>query len=124
MAKNYVQEGDVIPYSNAGAAIVSGAVVKIGANGDALLGIALTDIATNEIGSVALEGVFTVPKVSAAVITQGEYILWDASAAAFDDNLAVAAAGDVADAAIAFESAGNGVTTIKAKLIGKPGVLS
>jgi predicted RecA/RadA family phage recombinase len=73
---------------------------------------------------VALEGVFTVPRVSGAVIAVGEYVIWDSSAAAFDDNAATPATGDVSDGAIAFESAGNGTTTIKVKLIGKPGVLA
>lgn len=124
MAKNYQQEGDIIPWTNGGTAVASDDVVVIGSNGDALIGIALGDIANGETGSVGLCGVFTVPKVSAAVIAQGEYVIWDASAGAFDDNAAIAAAGDVSDGAIAFETAGAGVTTIAVKLIGKPGVLA
>lgn len=124
MATNYIQEGDVIDWTNGGSAKSSGDVVVIGSNGDALIGIALIDIAGSATGSVALEGVFEVPKVSAAVIAKGEYVMWDTSAGAFDDNAAVAATGDVSDGAIAWEAAGNGVTTIKIKLIGKPGVLA
>lgn len=124
MATNYVQDGDIIQWTNAGTAVLSGDPVVIGSNGDALIGIALVDIANGATGSVALEGVFSVPKVSGAVIAQGEYVIWDASAAAFDDNAAAPAAGDVSDGAIAWEAAGNGVTTIKVKLIGKPGVLA
>lgn len=124
MATNYVEEGNVIQWTNGGTAKSSGDVVVIGSNGDALIGIALVDIANGATGSVKLDGVFTVPKVSAAVIAQGEYVIWDASAAAFDDNAATPAAGDVSDGAIAWESAGNTVTSIKVKLIGKPGVLA
>lgn len=124
MASNYVQDGDIIDWANGGAAVNSGDPVVIGSNSDALIGIALVDIANGATGSVALEGVWEVPKVSAAVIATGEYVMWDASAAAFDDNAATPAAGDVSDGAIAWESAGAGVTTIKIKLIGKPGVLA
>ena len=49
-------------------------------------------------------------------------LTWDASAAAFDDNLATPASGDITvGAAVAFEAAGNGVTSIKVKFTGVPG---
>jgi len=123
MATNYVQEGNTIQYT-AGADISSGDVVVIGSNGDAIIGVALVDIANGSTGSVAIEGVFTVAKVSAAVIAQGEYVVWDASASAFDDNAATPASGDVVDGAIAWEAAGNGVTSIAIKLTGRPGTLT
>lgn len=117
MATNFKQEGDVIQYT-AGANITSGQVVAIGN----VLGIALVAIANGASGQVALEGVFTVPKVSGAVIAQGESLTWDASAAAFDDNLATPATGDITGAAChAFEAAGNGVTTLAVKFTGVPG---
>ena len=46
------------------------------------------------------------------------WLIWDTSAGAFDDSAATPATGDIVGAAIAFEAAGNGVTTIKAKLNG------
>jgi predicted RecA/RadA family phage recombinase len=111
MAKTYVQPGDAITWTNGtGSAVVSGQVVKVGQT----LGVALVDIANGASGEVAVEGVFTVPKVSGAVISQGEMIMWDVSAGAFDDNAATPATGDVTNAAMAFEAAGNGVTSIKA----------
>lgn len=117
MATNYQQEGDVIQYT-AGANKTSGQVVAIGNT----LGVCLTDIANAATGPVAIEGVFVVPKVSGAVIAQGETLTWDASAAAFDDNLATPAAGDITGAAaIAFEAAGNGVTSLAVKFTGTPG---
>lgn len=125
MAKNFIQCGDVINWTNGGTAVVSGQVVVIGSNGDALIGIALVDIAGSATGSVQIDdGVFDAPKVSGAVIAQGEYVMWDASAGAFDDNQATPASGDVSDAVVAVESAGNGATTVKVKLLGKPGVLA
>jgi predicted RecA/RadA family phage recombinase len=117
MSTNYKQEGEVIQYT-AGANITSGQVVAIGN----VLGVAKVAIANGASGSVALEGVFTVPKVAGAVIALGETLTWDSSVAAFDDNLAVAAAGDITGAAcFAFEAAGNGVTSLAVKFTGTPG---
>jgi len=122
MATNYVQEGDVINYSNSGSAISSGDVVAMGN----ILGVALVDIAaTTGSGAVGIRGVFTVPKVSAAVIAQGESLTWDVSAGAFDDNAATPATGDITvGAAVAAESAGNGVTTIDVLFTGVPGTVT
>lgn len=113
MATNYVQEGKTITYANAGAAIASGDVVVMGN----IIGVALVDIAaTTGTGAVAIEGVFEVPKVTAAVIAQGESVIYDVSAAKFDDNLATPATGDVSGCCVAVESKGASDTTIKVKL--------
>jgi len=119
MAKTYVQPGEVIDWTNGtGAAKASGAVIAIGQ----ILGVALVDIANGATGAVQITGVFTVPKVSAAVIAQGESLVWDVSAGAFDDNAATPAAGDISGPpAVAFEAAGNGVTSMKVKFTGAPG---
>ena len=120
MADNYVQPGEVINHT-AGADITSGSVVAIGA----IIGVALTDIANGSAGAVQITGVFEVPKVSGAVIAQGESLTWDVSAAAFDDNAATPATGDITGAAaVAFEAAGDGVTTIKVRLTGVPGTVA
>lgn len=114
MATNYVNEGDVITYSNSGSAISAGAVVIVGEQ----IGVALVDIAaTSGTGSVALGGVFDLPKVDAAVITQGQSVIWDSSAGKFDDNAAIPAAGDVSKCAVAMESKGATTSeTIKVKI--------
>jgi predicted RecA/RadA family phage recombinase len=113
MANNYVNSGETINYVNSsGSAILSGAVVIVGN----LIGIALVDIANGESGVVALDGVFTVPKVSAAVIGQGESVIFDLSALAFDDNAATPATGDVSGCCIAVDGAGAGVLTLDIKL--------
>lgn len=120
MATNEVQEGKVIPYT-AGSNITAGSVVQIGQ----LLGVAVTDIAAGSTGAVSLIGVHTVPKVSAAVIAAGESLTWDVSAGAFDDNAATAETGDLTgECAVAFESAGNGVTTLAVRFTGAPGELA
>jgi predicted RecA/RadA family phage recombinase len=115
MAKNYESDGKVIQWTNdTAAAVASGQLVKVGIS---MLGIALVAIAIGETGSVAVEGVFTdVPKVSAAVFVQGEKLLWDVSAAAFDDSAATPATGDVMGGAIAWEDGADGDTTCTVKL--------
>lgn len=103
MATNYVQDGDVIEYANSGAAISSGDVVVVGNQ----IGVALVDIAaTTGTGSVAMAGVFDLPKVNAAVISQGENVMWDSSAGSFDDGSATPASGDVSNCCVAWESLG------------------
>lgn len=120
MATNYQQVGEVVQYT-AGANIISGQVVKIGN----MLGVALQDIANGETGPVMVKGVFVVPKVTAAVIAQGESLTWDVSAAKFDDNLATPASGDVTGAAaFAFEAAGNNITELAVCFTGVPGTVT
>ncbi|MCO1337173.1 DUF2190 family protein, partial [Microbulbifer sp. OS29] len=88
MATNFVQGGRMLDYTNnSSAAIASGQVVPVGA----VLGVAMDDIAVGETGVLAIDGVFTVPKVSAAVINQGEPLTWVVASSAFDDNAATAA---------------------------------
>ena len=115
--KNYLQPGRTMSFT-AAAAFASGAVVAIGN----VLGVAAGDVAQGAQGELALDGVFTVPKVTGAVIAKGESVTWDASAGAFDDNLATPAAGDITGAAaFAFEAAGNGATTVAIRFTGVPG---
>jgi len=120
MATNYDSEGKVVQYT-AGADISSGDVVVMGN----IIGVALTDIANGATGSVAIEGVFTVPKVSAAVIAVGESLTYDVSASAFDDSAATPATGDITGApAVAMEAGINTQTTLKVKLTGVPGTVN
>jgi predicted RecA/RadA family phage recombinase len=118
MAKNFVTDGKVIPWTNtSGADVVSGQVVKVGSN----LGVCLVNIVSGAVGSVALEGVFSgVPKVSAAVFAQGEKLVFDVSAngalGAFDDSAATPATGDITGAAIAWVAGANTETTCTIKL--------
>ena len=124
MSSNYKQEGDVIQYT-AAADIPAGKVIKIGN----ILGVALVAIPNGSTGAVATKGVFTVPKVTTAVIAQGDALLWDVSAlsgaGAFDAKSAPPAAGDIGGAAAyAFAAAGNGATTLQVKFTGVPGTLT
>ena len=118
---NFQQRGEVIRIPAAAAAIASGQVVRIGN----LLTVANHSAAIGEPVECNVKGVYALPKVSGAVIAQGETLVWDASAAAFDDNLATPAAGDLGGAsAVAFEAAGAGVTSIAVLLTGTPGTLT
>jgi predicted RecA/RadA family phage recombinase len=114
MAINYVREGKTLTYSNTGSAIAAGSLIVIGHT----LGVALVDIAaTSGVGEVAIEGVFTLPKVTTAVITAGMMLLCDVSDSnKFDVATASPAAGDITYGATAMEAAGNGTTTVAVKL--------
>lgn len=120
MATTYSQPGKTMSIT-AAATLTSGQVVRVGNT----LCVTSAAITNGAVGVVHRTGVFTVPKVSAAVIAQGESLTWDASAAAFDDNLATPASGDVTvGAAVAFEAAGNGVTSMKVYFTGVPGTVT
>ena len=59
--KNYVQSGDFIEFT-AGATITSGQLVQVGS----IHGVSITDVANGAKGTLALQGVFTLPKLTAA----------------------------------------------------------
>lgn len=114
MATNFIQDGDVIQWTNGtAAAVVSGQLITIGN----LLAVALVDIPIGATGSAAIDGVFSnIPKVPAAVFAQGEKLIWDVSAGQFDDSSAAPAAGDVTGGAIAWVAGANDETTCTIKL--------
>lgn len=115
MAQNKVQDLAILPWTNvSGSTVTSGSVVRIGHT----IGIALVTIANGETGSVDCTpgSVWTVPKVSGAVFVAGEKLLWDASAAAFDDSAATPATGDLMGAVFAFAPGANGETTCQVVL--------
>lgn len=108
MATNFIEEGEVKDWTNdTGVAVVSGQVVKM----TNMLGIAVVDIAIAGVGAVRVQGVYLVPKVTNAVFTVGEKLLWDVSAGKFDDSLATPATGDVMGAAVAWIAGANAETT-------------
>ena len=74
--KNMVSDGEKMPWLNStGSAVVSGQLVCLGG----IAGVASTDIANGETGTLALEGAFTVPKDSSLVITQGDALYYNGS---------------------------------------------
>lgn len=111
--KNFVQQGETLSYANSsGSTIAAGSAVVVGNQ----IGVAKADIADGESGPLAMDGVFELPKVTAAVIAQGEDVAWDVSTGKFDDNQITPAAGDITGACTAWEAAGNGATTVKVKI--------
>lgn len=112
---NYLQNGDYIKFT-AGAAITSGMIVKVGS----LFGVAVADVANGEEGTLAMKGVFELPKTAGAgtAIAVGTEAYFDTSAAATG-----AVSGDDESAAnplcgYAIEAAADGDTTAKIKLLG------
>lgn len=121
MAKNHVQPGKVLDYVNTtGELVNSGSVVVVGA----LLGVALVDVLPGDIGSVAIDGVFAVPKVAGTAIGQGVAVIFKATAQAFTAGGALAA-GDVSGAAaVAFIAAAAADTVVAVKFTGCPGTVT
>lgn len=74
-----IHKGDSIDYTP-GSAVSAGDVVVLLTG--SLLGVAVKDIAANELGALAIEGVFTFPKavLSTSAIPVGTKLYWDASA--------------------------------------------
>ena len=112
MSANKTGAGNSVQYSNTGTAISSGDVVIVGD----LVGIAETDIAaTTGVGTVAIEGVYTVACDSADVIKVGQSLVWDASADKFVDTN-TPATGDNTGGVVAMTAAGTGVVFLDVKL--------
>lgn len=101
MAKNYIQEGKTVTWTNGtGSAVAAGDLVVIGVR----VGVAKVDIAAGASGAVAMEGVFEVPKEAALAVSQGDLLYCDVTSGELDktataQTLAGYAAEDAAGAA-------------------------
>ncbi len=74
MAKNHVQQGKKMPWTNGtGSDVVSGEVVALAG----MIGVAMGAIADGESGTLAICEVFTLAKEAPLVITQGDDVYWD-----------------------------------------------
>ena len=107
--KNYIQEGEILPYT-AGADIKSGDLVEVGK----LHGVAVTDIANGDTGSIALEGIYTLPKLTAAAgdaCTAGNPVYFSAGSVSGTD-----ASGNRLMVGHAVEAANQAATTAKVRL--------
>lgn len=108
MAKNRVKQGKRITF-DPGATVVSGQAVRVGQ----LLVICMTDGVSGTEIEGAIEEVYNIPKLDAAVIAQGDTVDWDSSAGGgtgeIDDQGMTPASGDLSDCGIAME--GKGATT-------------
>ncbi len=90
---------------------LAGAATLIGAVGNGMIGVALNDVSASTEGVFALDGVFTLPKLSTDVVTQGALLYWDNT----NLRLTLTSAGNTI-AGRAFAAAGNGVTTVAIKI--------
>jgi predicted RecA/RadA family phage recombinase len=105
---NFVQAGEIMEYNNSGSAIESGDVVVIGNR----VGIAIVDIAaTSGVGSVLMEGVFSLSKDPDEAFSQGDDLFYDSS----DDTFTKTATGNKY-AGYAFEASASDATSCKVKL--------
>lgn len=107
--KNAFQDGRVLDVLLAAVA-TSGGVVSQGR----LFGIAVTNGAIGDTIAVHVEGVFTLPKLSTAVIAAGDPVTWDISAG--EVIVAAAATGDIENFGYAVAAAGNGTTEVLVRL--------
>lgn len=96
--KNFQQHGDTIEFV-AGAAITAGDPVEL----TDLLAVAVDDVANGDTGVGYTKGVFTLPKVSADVVTQGQQLYIAAGELTTSDGT-----GANMPAGKAWEAAGNG----------------
>lgn len=111
MATNFVQDGDILLYSNTGSAIASGDVVPMSSR----CGIALSDIAaTSGTGACSLCGVYSVPKATGQTWTAGQAIFWDSGA-----GKATTTATANTPMGFAFADATSGATSGNVELSGK-----
>jgi len=117
MAKNYVGPGKQIAFV-AAANLTSGSLVAIGN----LLGVVLHDVASGATGTAAIEDEWIVPKLGTAVITAGLPLAFSVANGYVFLN-GSAATGDLTNACVAVEAAGNGVATVRVRLgLGLPAI--
>ena len=119
--QNFIQNGQTMTYTNGDSATIeSGGVVLVGN----LIGIAKGKIIANATGVLSMEGVFELPKASAAVIAQGALVQWDKSAGKFVENSAADGKGDVTGACVAWEAAKSGDAVVRVKINTAAGVVA
>jgi predicted RecA/RadA family phage recombinase len=110
MAQNFIQCGDTLEYANSsGSTITAGSVVVIGS----LAGVALNDIPDGESGTVMVEGVFKLTKVTGTAFSQGDELFWDSGNTRLNKTATDKPIGT------AHEAAGSSDTTAMVKLYGR-----
>lgn len=104
--KTGIVEGLTIEHAPA-AARASDAATLIGTR----LGVAVADVAANQVGVFRIEGVFELPKLSTDVVAQGALLYWDNT----NLRLTTTASGNTL-AGFAYAAAGSGVATVQIKI--------
>lgn len=106
--KNYIQPGKTVTVTAPGT-VTSGQLVVVGS----LVGVAAFDAASGAEVEIDTEGVFTLPKVVADAIAQGDKLYWDSGAAKVTKT---AGTGSKPFVGVARAAAGNGVTEVECRL--------
>ena len=116
--KTYHQDGRVLDHTLA-ADCASGDVIVKGA----LVGVAVSAGKAGQKIALHVEGVVQLPKLSSAVIADGQAnLIWDVSSKQV--IVASAATGDVTGFGVAVEAAGNNTTSVLVKLTPGRGTVS
>lgn len=106
--KNFVKDGKMLSWTNGtGSAVSSGALVVVGS----MPGVAAVDIANGADGELATEGVYTLPAINTAAISQGAPCYYDSSAGKITPT-----AEDNKYIGIAWEAKAETGTTVQVKL--------
>lgn len=107
--KNFIQKGNTLDLI-APATVTSGSPVVVGS----IFGIAATDAASGDTVTVDIEGCFEIAKVVTDAIVPGDKLYWDSGAAKVTK---VAGSGSKLLVGVAIAAAGNGVTTVRVRLM-------
>lgn len=107
MSTKFVKQGDSMNVTLSGTVAVN----DVDVIGTGIIGVALKAGVSGDVIPYAISGVYYIPKVTGAVIAQGEQVYWDVSAGNCDDNAATPATGDFL-CGMADEAAGSGVLEI------------
>jgi len=105
---NFVQKGDTLTVT-APAEVTSGSLVVVGS----LIGVAAFDAASGADVEIKTTGVFTLPKTTTDVVTQGAALYWNAST----EKLTITPGTDSKPlVGLATTAAGSGATTVNCLL--------
>jgi len=117
MTNLYVQDGESINHIAATDLAVN-SVIVIGSR----IAVVIAGILSGATGAVGVKGVFRLPKVVAADLSEGESIQFDVGAGMIASGGATAAAGDLVNCGVVVTPAANGVTTVEVD-INVPGAI-
>ena len=106
--KTFIQDGNIITVT-AAANIASGNGVLVGS----IFGVAATDAVTGDEVEIATIGIYELPKLSTAVIAQGDQVAWNSST-----GKVVLPATGMYPIGVATEAAGNGTAMLSVRLNG------
>ncbi|MFN7918918.1 MAG: capsid cement protein [Bryobacteraceae bacterium] len=107
--KNFVQPGNTLTVT-AAATITSGQLVVVGA----IIGVAAASAAIGDDVELDTIGVFTLPKVTADVVSAGDKLYWDSAQSKLTKT---AGTGSKPLVGVAAKAAGNGVTELQCRLM-------